>query len=851
MYIFRLKIHTHRRYVKKPSAETQVSTGANEKRFINKTYIYRFLKQRSFASLRGTHSKTGKNTMKPLIRILSLWLAALCFGACTDDDLIDGTPTPEPETGIVIRLSAGDLEQTRTELTSQANLHHVQSVYAILYKENADKTDYDYVTCDDLNWSPKDSSSYGEAQAQAKVLDLPNDINLEAGNYTVLCVGLDGKDDTEISSRTTYDLPTSIQNKPLSQAKAILAQGKGKEDIAKSELFAGWNQFHFAPDSLNIVEVEMKRRVAGVLCYLTDIPYELTISGENAGTYRVTKIQVCLYKNQNSEISLLRKEIEGKEYPDDFGLNELDDSNVLMEFPLENQGYSKQQDKNLYAIPQKEGLAPNSLLGGVYMLPIDKDEQENTIEVKLLGKKINSSGENPAEGAEEIEIANFPAINDDIDFEATEGSTKNYPIRPNLIYHIGDKPSDEEEGTPESLAGTEVKIGVKCWENENVDVEFPNVPIELGMQITDVTTPNMVSPFTMLAEGEDSETTPHYIFDCIGSSSLYLIVTPSVQYNKWKVNVTRIDSEGSPITGDDNMIYLKQTWSDDPNVYNYYGTEYPKTYDKEGPIVIPIALTDYAEVNGSSIRRAKITLVGLDEDGNPDNSTTKTMIVEQYNAILVNVGDDENTSYRGFSHFNWHSTRDRLTGEVEKNEEGCSGEKLQWGYFNKDNGRGPLCSYIYYGYHSELKQPDEIRGNINYLNAGNAGEDDYKDYWYGSAIYRCAQKGCIITSEVDYKGKYVLKEDEAKWYLPAKKELKSFLENEEQSNINLNNFYWSSCAVYTTYRYVWAYSIDAYGNIKPEQDAVADLQYTDYNLNLARNKYFYARQCCNIPSESK
>ena len=344
--------------------------------------------------------------MKHGIHIL-FWMLIAALSSCTDDEIID-VPEPQPQTGIVIRLSAGDLEQTRTDLTSQANLHHVQSVYAILYKENADKSDYDYVTCDDLNWSPKDSSSYGEAQAQAKVLDLPNDINLEAGNYTVLCVGLDDK------SGDTYGLtPENMQSfKTLSKAKATLAGGKTKDDIAKSELFAGWNQFHFAPDSLNIVDVEMKRRVAGVLCYLTDVPYELTISGENGGTYRVTKVQVCLYKDQNSEISLLRKEIEGKGYPADFGSKELANSNVLMEFPLED--YSKQQDKNLYAIPQQEGLAPNSLLGGVYMIPIDKDEQENTIEVKLLGKVITSSGEKPVEEAEEIEIANFPAINDDI-----------------------------------------------------------------------------------------------------------------------------------------------------------------------------------------------------------------------------------------------------------------------------------------------------------------------------------------------------------------------------------------------------------------------------------------------------
>ena len=287
--------------------------------------------------------------MKHGIHIL-FWMLIAALSSCTDDEIID-VPEPQPQTGIVIRLSAGDLEQTRTDLTSQANLQHVEKVYALLYrghyKEGQTVEDTTkLIACDELKWNPEDEGNGGP---HGKEYELPETENLTRGNYTVLCIGLDDNDEApnEVGgSGETYNLPEAIRNKTLSEAKATLAQNKGKEDIATSELFAGWNQFHFAPDSLNIVDVEMKRRVAGVLCYLTDVPYELTISGENGGTYRVTKVQVCLYKDQNSEISLLRKEIEGKGYPDDFGSKELANSNVLMEFPLE--GYSKQDDKFIH-----------------------------------------------------------------------------------------------------------------------------------------------------------------------------------------------------------------------------------------------------------------------------------------------------------------------------------------------------------------------------------------------------------------------------------------------------------------------------------------------------------------------
>ena len=685
--------------------------------------------------------------MKHGIHIL-FWMLIAALSSCTDDEIID-VPEPQPQTGIVIRLSAGDLEQTRTDLTSQANLQHVEKVYALLYsghyKEGQTVEDTTkLIACDELDdWNPEDEGNGGP---HGKEYKLPETENLTQGNYTVLCVGLDDNNEQEVGgSSKTYNLPEAISTigSKLSEAKATLAQGKGKNNIAKSELFAGWNQFHFAPDSLNIVDVEMKRRVAGVLCYLTDVPYELTISGENGGTYRVTKVQVCLYKDQNSEISLLRKEIEGNGYPDDFGSKELANSNVLMEFPLE--GYSKQDDKNLYEITStKPGMAPNSLLGGVYMIPIDKDEQENTIEVKLLGKVITSSGENPAEGAEEIEIANFPAINDDIDFEATEGSTKNYPIRPNLIYHIGDKPSDEEEGTPESLAGTEVKIGVKCWENEKVDVEFPSVPISFGMEIEKDNLPYKTEP-------KSSEDNEYYIFDCVGSDEYCLHVKSSVLYKKWVVTVAPVVEENvGTSTDSDNMIYFKQV-NDESDPERYY-ISYTHTDESLSEKSIPIAITDYVDISGKPTRKIRISVVGLKADEQtPDEASRMSMTVEQYNAIIV-----DNCAY---SWFDMGVQRNRENGTIVKEVD----QYVPWNYYLNSW----YVDYIY------GNRPSDTDGQYNSLSARKQATDkegEYKKQYTGSAL----EKGYAIS--VRGSGDFAeLKKEEGSWFLPAKDQLKSFM----------------------------------------------------------------------------
>ena len=683
--------------------------------------------------------------MKHGIHIL-FWMLIAALSSCTDDEIID-VPEPQPQTGIVIRLSAGDLEQTRTDLTSQANLQHVEKVYALLYrghyKEGQTVEDTTkLIACDELtDWNPEDEGNGGP---HGKEYKLPETENLIQGNYTVLCIGLDDNDEApnEVGgSGETYNLPEAISTigSKLSEAKATLAQDKRKEDIAKSELFAGWNQFHFAPDSLNIVDVEMKRRVAGVICYLTDVPYELTISGENGGTYRVTKVQVCLYKDQNSEISLLRKEIEGKGYPDDFGSKELANSNVLMEFPLE--GYSKQDDKNLYEITStKPGMAPNSLLGGVYMIPIDKDEQENTIEVKLLGKVITLSGEKPVEEAEEIEIANFPAINDDIDFEATEGSTKNYPIRPNLIYHIGDKPSDEKEGTPESLAGTEVKIGVKCWENETVDVEFPSVPITLKMQLVN----SELAPYTM--QDPDDLSKPYYIFDCIGSTDNFLKVERSVLYNYWMVTVQ--DVSGGNFSEQDKMIYFGQKYNS-TTPYPYKDTFYGSGID-----YIPIAMTDYAKYDGETSRKIQIRLIAMNgpgEDAAEVTGTEVTMTVEQYNAIIVN-----NCAY---SWFDVGVQRNRENGTIVKEVD----QYVPWNYYLNSW----YVDYIY------GNRPSDTDGQYNSLSARKQATDkegEYKKQYTGSAL----EKGYAIS--VRGSGDFAeLKKEEGSWFLPAKDQLKSFM----------------------------------------------------------------------------
>ena len=773
--------------------------------------------------------------MKHGIHIL-FWMLIAALSSCTDDEIID-VPEPQPQTGIVIRLSAGDLEQTRTDLTSQANLHHVQSVYAILYKENADKSDYDYVTCDDLNWSPKDSSSYGEAQAQAKVLDLPNDINLEAGNYTVLCVGLDDK------SGDTYGLtPENMQSfKTLSEAKATLAQGKGKEDIAKSELFAGWNQFHFAPDSLNIVDVEMKRRVAGVICYLTDVPYQLT---QDNKTYRITSVELWLYTKQNTGIKLCREEITGGEYPEDFGDTsggDLEGSELIGQQSMINSGFGVNADKTLYTrdkqtIKTTDGrevtIKENSILMGAYLIPIDYDATKSTIitdanlkkdvtlQVALRGVEVASIDEDITD--EKIKgaqiVRSFPAFNDDIDLDIDNSSgtpvatpSYTYPIRPNIIYHIGNKPSDEEEGTPESLAGTKVNIVAEEWTNQEINVEFPSVPIMATMELLD--------------ENDQPYNTDSYIFDCIGiddqmyedfyegypnTKRLKLRIHASILKEQWHLNV-------ATECKDQTMLYMynDETGIYDPLTYNNptpeeYGADYFDIY---------IIMTDYVEENGPDKRSVKLELKTGD--------LVYPMTITQYNALFV---DAENWKL-AVSRYDWGCKRNLNDGSIDTNQPYLSSG---WGFTSS------VQATIFPGVAN-----DELDGRVNYKAAKSSA--DYRDHWdafyssLGCAMYCGAKKKLLINNE----GRKRTGEDLI-WYVPAFDEMESALNSLKKdlskANMEQNRKYWTASAasldgiVYTA----WNIFVNTDNNVDFDGGGA---------IGVPRKSLYPFRQVCRIDND--
>lgn len=746
--------------------------------------------------------------MKHLLTILSGLLVALLFARCADDDNLSGGIDGLPERGIVIRLSTGELD-TRTQLTSTGDYHHVEEVWAVLYKleegvspEDATNENYKYVTKDLLGdpnedgtitaWNPygapdapkfnpadpdnptdaerekyeqelaeynnKWGGEYGNGKVQGREFVLPESGAMEAGTYRVLCIGFDE------ASKTCYDL----QNEGSLTLSGTLANAYAKL-LSKEfggELFAGWQEFDFEPDNINIVEVELKRRVAGVLCYVNDIPTTIT---NGTATYTISTIRLCLNTKANDAIHLCRLDDRTKDFGASNGIF-TEDKTILAEYKIpeeiikDHQGEVQGQGKEIFEgnlgqtfedanVQIKDG----SVLLGAYLIPIKHVEGKATLSVELLD-------------ANGTVAKTFNAVrSDDPDGELTDESgatidsqnTTSYNILPNYIYHIGDKDDDTDE--PMSLLGQKITVKPEEWKgSETIPVEFPSVPIFCTMELW----------------GNDGiYTTQRYIFDCIGiddvtpvgiftgdysiheelrAPRLWLRINPSVLKSKWKLTIYDLDNPS-----ENSMLYL-----------NLGGGIYDNSYevsddDKNEMKQFPVVMTDNLTGN---FRTAVIQLDTYDASGtSPIRSDT--IHVHQYEAIL--------NGNLGFSRFDLGTERDYRTGKV------TTEYQYIWGYQGS------------YGVRTFFPNTS---GLANYKRAkGDA--DDYPNLYglafYGGAAfyYSAVQRFTINNGKKEYN---VENDIYDVWFLPAYDEMESFMKLarsvEGNYGIKAGEAYWTGSA---------------------------------------------------------
>lgn len=355
------------------------------------------------------------------------------LAACSSEEEVSPV-SPDPETGTVsLTLTAESGVKTRTSIVENPGKQHVSLIDLYIFTIQGTDTLY-HSQKNNLRWP--DFSTGSEWHKETYQLTLP--VNAK---YALLAVGKDN------ASKTTYTIgPKEVEITHLKDFKATLTTGKTKEDIAQSEFFAGWHETGVIKSSENTpIIIELYRRVAGVLGYFKNVPAD------------VQTIQVLLYENQNTDITLRKPTHDNKAEDNDFGTKATGSTgnHILLNI-----------DKTIdtYTYTDASGTELAAVRKGAYVLPKQAPSASgvtHTLKVITL------------DAAQNI-IKKYNVIIQ----SATDGSTGNdipvaeatkFPLYANRMYSIGTEkePVDLDPGT-----GDDIYITIDpMW--EGVSEEIP------------------------------------------------------------------------------------------------------------------------------------------------------------------------------------------------------------------------------------------------------------------------------------------------------------------------------------------------------------------------------------------
>lgn len=373
--------------------------------------------------------------------IAYLLLLSICLlTACTSDRITE--PLPQGQGRITIVMEAESQLKTRTVLDGSKSLQHASSVYLYVF-DAADQC----VRVREVPWpSPADVSYHTVSRSYS--------LTLPAGNYTFLAVGLDD------AAGGTYNLPEAIpEGTSLANATVTLAMGKTKDDIVRSELFAGYTEVTVTEGAKTTAVIDLWRRVGGVMGWFTNIPAQI-------GGTTLSAIQICLYTPQNKSGYLIPRP-QGDHFP--WGITNPANFNDYMTDPVNDQ-----PDSRILVYLKLPGNLTSSavLSGGSYILPAAAppvgDGSEYTLRVEFIGDNnaiLKTMRVQMGEG-DDLYISPTGSGTGIIDM----GGPFRFPIVANRFYGIGSaiKPVD--------LGGTQDDVVITIdpgWEGQapGVDLE--------------------------------------------------------------------------------------------------------------------------------------------------------------------------------------------------------------------------------------------------------------------------------------------------------------------------------------------------------------------------------------------
>ena len=667
-------------------------------------------------------------TMRIYLNLLLLMAMVFGMTSCTEENRSEPVATEDA----VLQLC---LEEpiSRTLLSSSAPLQEVTEAYLYIFQGEDDNAPL--VACEDLFWGK------GMVQKEYKIR---YDLDKTGQKYTLMAVGLDD------SSQSAYQWPatpetTNFTGITLGTAKAV---SRSKTDMAQSEFFVGTAVVHYQgglfiqqDGESQTPTIEMKRRVSGVLLYVTDIPCTLN-------NRKVARMTLEMGVEQRQDLVLRRKYSVKGATPADDVLDEsgslfASGSKVLMDITLPSAGY---QEGETYAIDapaatDKLQHLSNSILQGIYLLPVEGA----SLNICLYDESASL-------------IRSFPVKLDDV--ETT------FDIQSNHIYSIGQKltPDNTLDDVPVSLLGDKIILDAQDWTEISQNVDFPLPDVLFGIKPVDFDKDNYIFNCIATDEGKIRVFLPN-------DADWTLSIPDSCDWLYIRKDGTT-DLWGKSISGSVKQMDIQLFMKDYAVVPEYVknGTATKETY-----------MNDY--------RTVVLTLyVG---------PKVYTFPIKQYNAIVVKLydTDEKHNQYAGFSRLDY-GDRFNVDGSLY-----TAAVKHRWGYnSNYNTGIFPGYDSADFGKYNGINNSGVVYNSVPSNDELWSESAMCKCF---SSFTNCNEQGQLIEtwglSKLEELGIYQTDYNTIHgcWYMPAIKELAALyqIKNMSDTNFNLkNDGYWSSSA---------------------------------------------------------
>ena len=694
--------------------------------------------------------------MKRTIHTLCTAALLLAATACEDTLQTEGPAATGDGPTLTLRIdNEEEGAQTRTYLENADPTNNVRSVRILIFQGGTEADNYNnatYVseeTITEKEW-PEETTRYEYTLKSAFV---------DGQTYTLLGVGMDN---------TFEDTYTIDEGTTLGQTYARLSNGKGKDNIATCEFFTGTVSFTHQGRSTQIDDLTMRRRVAGVMLYVTEIPQE--VEGK-----RVTSVRLELGSNQKSSV-LLKRDFTNPEWTEPRGQEELTGSQTLAQIDLSGYTYIEGQDFYM-----EEGK-PATGYAGVYMLPLNLTKDQPTFTVRLYGKPLKAQDGTGTvdETAEETRLSQEFVVENRSESNANATA---FDIRSNYIYCIGKKGEGIDD--PISLSGEPIYLDVTEW--------------------TTISTNNPTFESARVQALFDDTDNP--IHNCMNEEFSIKILPPLETIRNYVKTITLSIAGNSYSLDDKGQEVVENTQGDAGGRWLYIknGTTYLGNLDitsqvKDNGGEVTLLMLDYAKPRQTwgwnidntgkqwnataeqidfinrDVRYTDVyltTYMEWDKNGNSQiedsEKITKTdvLTIKQYNTITV--------YYKGEDNDDEETEKYSLCGFSRKDYTEGATLTFGWGFWNSDNNLiYPLRADVppYTGSYNTGAQ------NLNAIFDGTA----WGSGWDGSAI----QKSLYSFKKVNANGTLTeepivtdINDDNDKtnvgWCLPARYELEGFM----------------------------------------------------------------------------